>query len=76
MFTQKGALLNPKNGAHLLHTLNEHNCFKTLIFLKHFSMPRKGCYIFLLNVYFVTVKNEHVNVRFIFFLFSDFSDNV
>ena len=56
MFTQKGALVNPKNGTQLLLTLNEHNCFITLIFLKHFSTPRKDCYIFLLNVYFVKNK--------------------
>ena len=47
MFTQKGALVNLKNGAQLLLTLNEHNCFITLIFLKHFSTPRNDCYIFL-----------------------------
>ena len=76
MFSQKGALLNPKNGAQLLLTLNEDNCFITLIFLKKFSTPRKDCYIFLLNVYFVKIKNEHGNVHFNYFLVSDFSDNV
>ena len=74
MFTQKGALVNPKNGAQLLLTLKEHNCITTLIFLKHFSMPRKDCHNFLLNVYFVKIKNEHGNVGFN--LVSDFSDNV
>ena len=59
LLDQKGALVNPKNGAQLLLTLNEHNCFITLIFLKHFSTPQKDCYIFLLNVYFVKIKNEH-----------------
>ena len=67
MFTQKGALVNPKNGAQLLLTLNEHNSFITLIFLKHFSMTRKDCYIFLLNVYFVKIKNEHGNIHFNYF---------
>ena len=52
-----------------LITLNEHNCFITLIFLKHFLRPRKDCYIFLLNVYFVEIKNEHGNVHFNYFWF-------
>ena len=76
MFTQKGALVNLKNGAQLLLTLNEHNCFLTLLFLKQFSTPWMDCYIFLLNVYFVKIKNEHGNVNFNYFLVSDFSDNV
>ena len=60
LFTQKGALVNLKNAVQLLLTLNEHNCFITLICLKHFSKPRKyRLYIFLLNVYFVKIKNEH-----------------
>ena len=54
-------------------SLNEHNCFITLICLKHLSKPRKDRYIFLLNVYFVKIKNEHGNVHFIV---ADFSDNV
>ena len=69
LFTRKGALVNPKNGAQLLLTLNERNCFITLIFLKHFSTPRKDCYIFLLNVNFVKIKNEHGNVHFNYFWF-------
>ena len=67
MFTQNGgftSLVNSKNAAQLLLTLNEHNSFITLIFLKHFSTPRKDCYIFLLNVHFVKIKNEHENVHF------------
>ena len=68
-----GALADPKNGAQLLLTLNEHNCFFiTLIFMKHFSTPRKDCYIFLLNVYFVKIKNEYANVNFNYFLFQIF----
>ena len=72
MFTQKGTLVNLKNGAQLLLTLNEHNCFMILIFLKHFSTPRKDCYIFLLYVYFVKIKNEHGNVHFNYFWFQIF----
>ena len=53
-------------------TLNEHNCFITLIFLKHFSKPRKDRYIFLLNVYFVKIKNKHGNAHFNYFLFQIF----
>ena len=60
----------------LLLTLNELSCFITLICLKYFSMPRKDRYIFLLNVYFVKIKNEQGNVFLNYFLFSDFSDNV
>ena len=67
LFTQKGALINPKYGAQLLLTLNEHNCFITLIFFKHFLTPRKDCYILLLNVYFVKIKNEHGNVHLNYF---------
>ena len=52
-----------------LVTLNEHNCFITLICLKHFSKPRKGHYIFLRKGYFVKIKNEHGNVHFNYFLF-------
>ena len=80
MFTQNGAQVNPKNGAKLLLTLNENNCFITLIFFKHFSTPRKDCYIFLLNVHFVKMKNEHRNVHFEYFWFRIFQitmqDNV
>ena len=80
MFTQKGALVNPKNGAQLFLTLNEHNCFISLIFLKHFSTPRRDCYIFLLNVYFLKIKIEHGNVYFNYFWFQIFQitmqDNV
>ena len=58
-------------------TLNEHNCFITLICLKHFSMPRKDLYIFLLNVYFVQIKNEHENIHFNYFWFQIYhADNV
>ena len=57
-------------------TLNEHNCFMTLICLKHFSKPQNYCYIFLLNVYFVKIKNEHGNKHYNYFFVSDFSDNV
>ena len=71
-FIQKGALVHLKNGAQLLITLNEHNCLITLIFLKHFSEPRKDCYIFLLNVHFVKIRNEHGNVHFNYFLFHIF----
>ena len=53
-------------------TLNEHNCFITLTFLKHFSTPRKDCYIFLLNVYFVKIKIEHGNVHFNYVWFQIF----
>ena len=63
--------VNMENGVQLLLTLNEPNCFITLICLKHFSKPRKDRYIFLLYVYFVKIKNEHGNV-----FFSDLSDNV
>ena len=55
-----------------LVTLNEHNCFITLILLKHFSKPRKDRYIFLLKGYFVKIKNEHGNVHFNYFLFQIF----
>ena len=71
IFTQKGALVNPKNGSQLLLTLNEHNCFITLILLKHFSTPRKDCYIFFLNVY-LKVKNLHGNVHFNYLWFQIF----
>ena len=48
-----------------------------LICLKHFSMPRKDCYIFLLKGYFVKIQNEHGNVHFNYFLFQIFrADNV
>ena len=48
-----------------------------LICLKHFSKPRKDCYIFLLNVYFAKIKNGHGNVHFNYFLFQIFhADNV
>ena len=58
-------------------TLNEHNyCFITLICLKHFLKPRNDRYIFLLNVYFLKIKNEHGNVHFNYYFSSDFSDNV
>ena len=56
-----------ENEVQLLLTLNEHNCFITLICLKHFSKPRKDLYIFLLNVYFVKIKSEHGNVDFNYF---------
>ena len=69
------ALVNLENEVQLFLTLNTHNYFITLICLKHFSNPRKDRYIFLLNVYFVKIKNEHGNVHFNYF-FSDFSDNV
>ena len=60
-----------------LVTLNEHNCFITLICLKHFLNPREDRYIFLLNVHFVKIKNEHGNVHFNYFLFQIFhADNV
>ena len=72
LFTQNGALVNPKYGAQLLLTLNEHNCFVTLIFLKQLSTLRKDCYIFLLNVYFVKITNEHGNVNFNYFWFQIF----
>ena len=42
--------------------MHEHNCFIPLICFKHFSKARKDRYIFLLNVYFVKIKNEHGNV--------------
>ena len=58
--------MNPENGVQLLLTLNEHNCFITLICLKHLSKPRKDRYIFLLNAYFVK-KNEHGNEHFNYF---------
>ena len=72
MFTQKCALVNLENGAQLLLALNEHNCFITLRFLKHCSTPHKYCYIFLLNVDFVKIKNEHGNVHFNYFCFQIF----
>ena len=52
---------------------NEHNCFITLIFLKYFTKPRTDRYIFLLNVYFVKIKNKHFNY---FCMVSNFLDNV
>ena len=72
LFTQKGALVILENGVQLVLTLNEHNCFITLICLKHFSKPRKDRYIFLLNVYVLKIKNEHLNVHFYYFLFQIF----
>ena len=72
LFTQKGALVKLENGVQLLLTLNEHNCFIILIFLKPFSKPRKAHYIFLLNVYFVKMKNEDGNVHLNYFLFQIF----
>ena len=59
----------PTSGGQLLLTLNVHNCFITLIFLKHFSTPRKNCYISLPNVYFVKITNEHGNPQFNYFWF-------
>ena len=60
-----------------LITLNENNCFITLICLKHFSKPQKDRYIFLLMGYFVKIKNENGNVHFNYFLFQIFhADNV
>ena len=35
-------------------------------------MRQKDCYIFVLNVYFVKIKNEHENVHFNYFWFSIF----
>ena len=35
-------------------------------------MPQKDRYIFLLNVYFVEIKNEHGHVDFNYFLFQIF----
>ena len=72
----EGRTSKSENGAQLLLTLNEHNCFITLIFLKHFSTPRKDCYIFLLNVHFVIIKNEHGNVHFNFLWFQIFQITV
>ena len=72
LFTQKGALVNLENGVQLLLTINELNCFITLICWKHFLKPRKDRYIFLFNVYFVKIKNEHLNVHFNSFLFQIF----
>ena len=40
--------------------------------MKHFSTPRKDCYIFLLNVHFVKIKNEHGNEHFNYFWFQIF----
>ena len=74
--TEKGALVNVENGVQLLLSLNEHNCFIILICLKHFSKPRKDRFIFLLNVYFVKIKNEHGNIYLNCFFSSDFSENV
>ena len=37
---------------------------------------RKDRYIFLLNVYFVKIKNEHGNVHFKYFFVLDFSINL
>ena len=65
----------PGSGSSLL--INEHNCFITLMCLKHFSKPRKDRYIFLLKGYFVEIKNEHGNAHFNYFLFQIFyADNV
>ena len=69
MFTQKGALVNLKNGAQLLLTLNEHNCFLTVFKATEGSL-------YFLSVYFVKIKNEHRNIHFNYFFSSDFSDNV
>ena len=45
--------------------------------MKHFSKPRKDRHIFLLNGYFVKIKNEHGNVHLNYFLFRNFyADNV
>ena len=42
-----------------------------------FFKPRKDRYIFLLNGYFVKIKNGRGNVHFNYFLFQNFSpDNV
>ena len=68
----EGRTSKSENGPQLLLTLNEHNYFITLILLKHFSTPRKDCYIFLLNVYFVKIKNEHGNVHLNYFWFQIF----
>ena len=54
MFTQKDALVNLKNGVQLFYNFNMFETFFT----------RKDRYIFLLNVYFVKIKNEHGNVHF------------
>ena len=37
--------------------------------MKHFSMPRKDRYIFLLNVYFVKIENENGKEDFNYLLF-------
>ena len=44
----------------------------TLICLEHFLQTRKDRYIFLLDVYFVKIKNEHGNIHFNYFLFRIF----
>ena len=49
LFTQKGALVNLEHGVQLLLTQNEHNCFVTLICLKHFSKPRMRNIFFTLS---------------------------
>ena len=64
--------MNLEYRVQLLLTLNEHNCFITLICLKHFSEPQKDRYIFLLKVHFVKIKNEHGNKHFNNFLFQIF----
>ena len=68
LYTQKDALVNLENEVQLLLTLNEHNCFITLICLKQFSKPQKDHYVFLLNVYSVKIKNDHGNINFNYLL--------
>ena len=72
VYSEGRTIVNQKNGTQLLITLNEHNCFIALRFLKHFLTPRMDRYIFLLNVYFVKTKNEHGNVHFDYFWFHIF----
>ena len=62
VYLERLTRVNLENGVQLLLTLNGHNCFITLIYLKHFLKPRKDRYIFLLNVYFVQIKNEQTYI--------------
>ena len=50
LFTQNGALVNLENGVQLFLTLNEHNYFIHLIYLKHFSHERIVIFSYLMSI--------------------------
>ena len=78
--TEGRTIVNLENGVQLLLTLNEHNCFFNML-EAFFTKSRKDRFYFillhdrfiinyfLLNVYFVKIKNEHGNAHFNNFLF-------